>query len=1375
MEMKVQPQNTYYLGLDIGTDSVGYAVTDADYNLRKYKGEPIWGVTTFDAASQSEERRSFRTARRRLDRRQWRLRLLSEVFAGEMAKVDDRFFIRLQESALYRDDVSNRSDRHIYFNDDGYNDSNYFKQYPTIHHLICELMESDEPHDIRLVYLAIAWLIVHRGHFLSDISQDNVDAVSNFTSVYQSLMAHFDENSYDSPWLAEAEDILNILQMKLGVSGKEKAFAKLLYGGKMPKDKVEDFDSNELESHPYNRASLLKLLSGGKVAPKDLFLSANSDYSELSSLTLSMKDEDLEAILGELGDDGEIVTLLKALYDAATLIDLLNGENRISKAKVAVYKQHRTDLKTLKYLIKKYLPEKYTEVFRNAKKGLCNYVAYSYNVKSIKDPQAISNLKKTNKEDFCKYIKSIVKNIHPEEQDVNCVEDILKRLERTAFMPKQVDSDNRVIPYQLYRIELTDILKRASGYLPFLTEADADGITPAEKIVQIFEFRVPYFVGPLHKSGQNTWIVKKPGKLFPWNFDELVDQDASEQEFIRRLINRCTYLPTEDVLPKDSLLYSKFCVLNEINNIKIDGTSIPVELKQHIYNDVFLQYSRVTVKKIKDYCIANGYMTRNAVLEGLDVNVQSSLRSHIDFRRLLSSGKLREADVEAIIARSAYSDNKYRFKQWLIKNYPDLPEEDIAYIASKRYKDFGRLSKKFLTEFYGTDVNGNGEAFSIIDGLWNTNFNLMQLLSDQYTFADAVDAAKQAFYAAEEFSLSDRLDSMYVSNAVKRPIVRTFDIVSEVSKVMGCAPTKIFVEMARGAIEKQKGKRTKSRKDQIYDLYDTVKDEDLSALRAELEGMGDQIDNRLQSERLYLYYLQLGKCMYSGAPINLDQLMNDKIYDVDHIYPQSLVKDDSITNKVLVLSTLNAEKSDKYPIDPEIQKRMGGYWKKLLNNKLISEEKYKRLTRKHSFTDEERMGFINRQLVETRQSTKAVATLLKEKYPDCEIVYVKAGLVSDFRHQYDLLKSRTVNDLHHAKDAYLNIVVGNVYDTKFSKHWFKLTDHYNLKTDKIFAYPVKHPNGTVVWQGEESIGNVKRNYRKNHVHITRYAFCRKGGLFDQMPLKAASGLVPRKTGLSTEKYGGYNKPTASFFALVKYSAEKNTDVLVVPVELMFAERYKNDETFREDYTKRMIAGIIGKSVNAVSFPLGERILKVNTVFELDGIRLCLSGKSSGGKTLLLLNVMPFVCSASTEEYIRCIEKFNERLKKNESLRYDPHFSQLSAEKNLALYDLYIQKLSSWPYNKRPANPVDTLINGRNKFIALSVPEQAKCLGNIQMIFGRIAGGTDLTLIGGVAKAGVTTLSSALSNWKRTYSEVRIIDQSAAGLYEQKSQNLLELL
>ena len=70
--------------------------------------------------------------------------------------------------------------------------------------------------------------------------------------------------------------------------------------------------------------------------------------------------------------------------------------------------------------------------------------------------------------------------------------------------------------------------------------------------------------------------------------------------------------------------------------------------------------------------------------------------------------------------------------------------------------------------------------------------------------------------------------------------------------------------------------------------------------------------------------------------------------------------------------------------------------------------------------------------METRQSTKAVATILKTAYKHSEVVYVKAGNVSDFRQQFKFVKCREVNDLHHAKDAYLNIVVGNCYYVKFT-------------------------------------------------------------------------------------------------------------------------------------------------------------------------------------------------------------------------------------------------------------------------------------------------------------------------------------------------------
>ena len=41
--MKRTENAKYFLGLDVGTDSVGYAVTDEQYHLLKFKGDPMWG------------------------------------------------------------------------------------------------------------------------------------------------------------------------------------------------------------------------------------------------------------------------------------------------------------------------------------------------------------------------------------------------------------------------------------------------------------------------------------------------------------------------------------------------------------------------------------------------------------------------------------------------------------------------------------------------------------------------------------------------------------------------------------------------------------------------------------------------------------------------------------------------------------------------------------------------------------------------------------------------------------------------------------------------------------------------------------------------------------------------------------------------------------------------------------------------------------------------------------------------------------------------------------------------------------------------------------------------------------------------------------
>ena len=125
----------YFIGLDIGTDSVGYAVTDEQYNLCKFKGEPMWGVTLFDEAQLAVARRGFRVARRRLDRRQQRVRLLQELFAEEISKIDADFYRRIKESYIYPETAEQKVRLFGSYADQ----KEYTNKYPTVHHLIKEL------------------------------------------------------------------------------------------------------------------------------------------------------------------------------------------------------------------------------------------------------------------------------------------------------------------------------------------------------------------------------------------------------------------------------------------------------------------------------------------------------------------------------------------------------------------------------------------------------------------------------------------------------------------------------------------------------------------------------------------------------------------------------------------------------------------------------------------------------------------------------------------------------------------------------------------------------------------------------------------------------------------------------------------------------------------------------------------------------------------------------------------------------------------------------------------------------------------------------------------------------------------------------------
>ena len=148
------------------------------------------------------------------------------------------------------------------------------------------------------------------------------------------------------------------------------------------------------------------------------------------------------------------------------------------------------------------------------------------------------------------------------------------------------------------------------------------------------EFKIPYYVGPLNPYHKDTsghaWIEKKSNeKILPWNFEEVVDTTKTAEKFIIRMTNKCTYLLGEDVLPKSSLLYQKFMLLNELNNMKIRGDYIAKGLKDEFIEGLFKKKSRVS---IKDLC--NYYEYKYQVkldkkdISGLDITFKSNLSSN---------------------------------------------------------------------------------------------------------------------------------------------------------------------------------------------------------------------------------------------------------------------------------------------------------------------------------------------------------------------------------------------------------------------------------------------------------------------------------------------------------------------------------------------------------------------------------------------------------------------------------------------------------------------------------------------------------------------------------------------------------------------------
>lgn len=1110
----MKKRENYNIGLDIGVASVGWCVTDENNNILKKNGKNMWGSRLFEEAKTAQERRGFRSAKRRLDRRKERINILKSLIQEDMEREFPNFFQMLEETSLDSEDkITSQSVLGIKYNlfsTSNMTDKTYFDKFPTIYHLRDHLVKSTEKEDLRLVYLALHHIIKYRGNFLydGDFSENTKEIMLQLQMVLKYL-----KDDFEIELKVEKKEILDILiQKNLSKASKKEKILSYFEFSKEDKQVVVNI-INSFLGYAFDLTKIFEI---------DL---------EKPKMTFSKEIENEDELKGLLQDHLEIYEAMNTIYSWFVLQDILKGETYISEAFMRKYEKYSEDLKLLKKVYKQYFSNEYKTMFR--KPGTNNYVAY--NGKSSGE-----TYKKCKPEEFFNALKKKIEEL-PESCEYK--EKIRSEIEENNFLSKLNVTDNGAIPYQLHQRELAKILNNQAPYYKSLAENK-------EYIMKLFEFRIPYYVGPLANGNSKwAWVIRKDeGAIRPWNFEDIVDEDATAEEFIRRMTNKCTYLLNEDVLPKQSLLYSKFCVLNELNNIRVNNRHLGKDMKKRIVNELFKTKKKVTITMLKDFLRHENmpYDNITGLSDGTTFN--SNMSAYIDMKGIL--GKVDESNYkqcENLIYWITIFEEKKILKRKIKKEYPELSDEQINKLSTRRYTGWARLSEKLITGLKAND----GE--SIIEKLENTSLNFMQIINDK-NFGFDKQLERLMPKISKEIEYKD-VEEIPTSPANKRAIWQTMCIVKEITKIMKKDPKNIYIEFARS--EEQKKVMKDSRAKQLLKKYEEIehqikflKDYDHNVYK-ELKAHQNE---KVLKEKMYLYYIQNGKCLYSGKSLNIDELNK---YEVDHIFPQSYRKDDSIDNKALVVKSENQRKKDTLLLADEIINARMEWWQSLLDNNLISQNKFYRLIKRKIFeTDHDREKFIQRQLVETRQITKHVTNLLKNQYSNTPIFSIRAELTHNFREKYSLYKNRNVNNYHHAQDAYILSVIGNILD----KNW-KSTEEfkYSEYVKKYFKNKPsdKEKHGMVIGMINKyvDINQIREVMNYKDCFISRMLQEENGAFYNQTLYSPKDKpVISLKENKSVNKYGGYSGENKAYFVIFKYTNQKSKDeyqLIGIPIKIAY--------------------------------------------------------------------------------------------------------------------------------------------------------------------------------------------------------------------------------
>lgn len=487
------------------------------------------------------------------------------------------------------------------------------------------------------------------------------------------------------------------------------------------------------------------------------------------------------------------------------------------------------------------------------------------------------------------------------------------------------------------------------------------------------------------------------------------------------LIGKCTFYPDEYRASKASYTAQEFNLLNDLNNL-----TVPTETKK---------LSEEQKKTIVEYAKTSKTLGASTLLKYIAKLIGASVDQIHGYR------------IDPDKKPEMHTFEVYRKMQSLetikVEELPREVLDELAHILTLNTEREGieeAINAKLKDTFSQDQVlelvqfrKNNSSLFS--KGWHNFSIKLMmELIPELYETSEeqmtiltrlgkqkSKETSKRTKYIDEK-ELTEEIYNPVVAKSVRQAI----KIINEATKKYGIFDN-IVIEMARENNEEDAKKEYIKRQKANLDEKNAAMEKAAFQYNGKKE-LPDNIfhGHKELATKIRLWHQQGEKCLYTGKNIPIsDLIQNQYKYEIDHILPLSLSFDDSLSNKVLVLATANQEKGQRTPFqaldsmdDAWSYHEFKSYVKdsKLLGNKkkeyLLTEEDISKI--------EVKQKFIERNLVDTRYSSRVVLNALQDFYKehqfDTTISVVRGQFTSQLRRKWGLEKSRETYH-HHAVDA----------------------------------------------------------------------------------------------------------------------------------------------------------------------------------------------------------------------------------------------------------------------------------------------------------------------------------------------------------------------